>query len=188
MIPPLEGPRQDCDTCAYEGAPSYSARCSACSPDGREMWEEALDEPAANALLEKHFAEAWGDEMDIGSLHPLRIENAELKRQLDRYTRMSESGESLGDCLDLREKLAACQAREAQYRHAIADWNNREGDWYVMLSDCLDMPPDDSALREALKAEKAPLIDFIKNCYRYDSHDDMWYFDERWQKSILAEE
>ena len=81
MMPPLEGTRQDCDTCAYEGAPKTSARCADCSPEGRENWEESV-EPAENALLEQDSDEAWREEMDISALHPLRIENAELKRKL----------------------------------------------------------------------------------------------------------
>ena len=41
-------------------------------------------------------------------------EIAELRQQLDRYTRISESGESLGDALDMAEELESLRKQLEQ--------------------------------------------------------------------------
>lgn len=44
----------------------------------------------------------------------LERDNAELLQQLDRYTRLSESGESLGDALDMAEELESLRKQLEQ--------------------------------------------------------------------------
>ena len=46
-------------------------------------------------------------------------ENAELKQKLDRYTRMSESGETLGDHLDLVESHTELERENAELRKQL---------------------------------------------------------------------
>lgn len=50
----------------------------------------------------------------LNKARQLERENEELRKQLDRYTRRSESGESLGDALDMAEELEQAR-RTAEY-------------------------------------------------------------------------
>ena len=84
--------------------------------------------------------------------------------------------------------MCAWQAREAQAKKLLADIAELSESELISEKESLDEIEDLKHQLAACQAREAPLIDFIKNCYRYDSHDDMWYFDEKWQKSILAEE
>lgn len=68
---------------------------------------------ALKEIAEKAFIAGRGD------YKRLERECVELKQKLDRYTRMSEAGESLGDHLDLVEEHMALERECAELRKKL---------------------------------------------------------------------
>jgi hypothetical protein len=101
--------------------------------------------------------------MKPDSLHPLQVENKELKRKLDRYTRMSESGETFGDILDMKEELAECQQKllESQARETrLLEGAKLHGD--LGCRGCqTDFLTRFAALREAIAQAKREVLEGV---------------------------
>ena len=78
------------------------------------------DTPRTDAEISVHDEAAVWVEKSTGYLLLIDLartferENAELCQQLDRYIRRSESGESLGDALDMAEELESLRKQLEQ--------------------------------------------------------------------------
>lgn len=81
--------------------------------------KSTLIEQAAEIAKEGYYG--WGNTMTLAADEIARLEreNAELKQKLDRYTRMSESGETLGDHLDLVESHTELERENAELRKQL---------------------------------------------------------------------
>lgn len=98
----------------------------------------------------------------------LRTTVAEQQKRIDDMNSLCMFNERTMD--DMLEQLAASQAREKVLRDAIerylpeSDHCSDNGvQFYRELSDVLDQPTDDSALRELLKAERERVAKVVRD-------------------------
>ena len=126
---------------------------------------------------------ADGNMVEYKDYERLERDNAELKQKLDRYTRMSESGETLGDHLDLVESHTEIERENAELRKQL-EQAEKDNNLYRRAAHDADMRTQASVRKEM---ELRKQLEQAKAEQRKLTDDEVWAWAARYdiQGSLL---